>query len=121
MEEVRQIARMCVGRAVMFGTLAILCIMVSFAFSLALAFRAGAILMLLMAGILLIKAHLALRQKPKNTEVWIYLDDGARPRNDHANRLFARVLHEVYCSYAQTTFVIACSMFAISLALSAVL
>jgi hypothetical protein len=42
MERARKIANVCVGRAVLFGWLAIVCIMFSFSFHPVAAFRAGA-------------------------------------------------------------------------------
>lgn len=119
METIRQIAFVCVGRAVGFGTLAIACIMLSFAFSPPTAFRAGALLALIMAGILVLKAHYAGRQKPKHTEVWLYLEDGLRPRDAEARRRFAGVLRDTYGRFAAGSLAAACCMFFISIVLVA--
>ena len=43
MEKVREVAVACIGRAVMFGTLAIGCVMVGFSFNPVSAFRSGAV------------------------------------------------------------------------------
>lgn len=114
METIRNLAIMCVGRAVMFGALAIFCVMFSFAFDPAAAFRSGAIMTLLMTGILLLKAQYVVFQKPRNTEVWIYLDERARPRDDEATRRYAAVLREVYARFALAALLAACALFAIS-------
>jgi hypothetical protein len=116
MERTRRIAFFCVGRAVMFGWLAIVCVMFSFSFSPVAAFRAGAVLALAMSAILVVKALAASRQQPKNTEVWIYLDEKTRPRNDHARKVFADTMREVYGRYAQGVFVMSCIFFVVSLA-----
>ena len=119
METVRKVAVMCTARAVMFGTLAISCVMFAFAFSPPAAFRTGAVLTLIMAVVLLIKAHYVLYQQPKHTEVWLYLDERARPRDAEAARRFARVLREVYGRFAAGSFAAACGLFLVSVAMIA--
>ncbi len=114
MEKLHEIATFCVGRAVLFASLAIFCVMFSFSFNPAWAFRAGAIMALGLAGILVIKATLAGSQRPKKTEVWMYLDEKSRPTTDHAERYFAGVMREVYASFAKVTFGVACCMFVVS-------
>ena len=119
MEKFREIALMCVGRAVMFGALAIGCIMVGFSFSPVSAFRSGALATLLMATVLMWKAMASTRQNPKTTEVWLYLDETSRPLDQHARFVFATVMREVYGRYAQFALLTACALFAISLVFSA--
>jgi len=116
MERTRQIAFFCVGRAVMFGWLAIACVMLSFSFDPVAAFRAGAVLALVMAAILIVKGYAAMRQNPRHTEVWIYLDEKTRPMNDQARWVFSNMMREVYGRYAQGVFVMSCIFFVISLA-----
>lgn len=118
MEPVRNLAIMCIGRAVLFGALAIFCIMFAFAFDPAAAFRSGAIMTLMMTGILLLKARYATIQKPRNTEVWIYLDPRSRPRDEEATRRYLSVLREVYARFAFAGLLAACAMFAVSLLFS---
>lgn len=119
MERVQAIAWMCIGRAVMFGSLAIFCMMVSFSFNPPAALRIGAVLTLAMAAILLVKAHYALRQRPNHTEVWLHLDDSSRPTTDETRRDYARTLRDVYLRFAAGSFAVACAMFAVSVALVA--
>ena len=114
MEAVRKVAVICVARAVMFGTLAIVCIMFAFSFNPPAAFRAGAVLTLGMAAVLLLKAHHVLRQQPKHTEVWLYLNERFRPRDDEGTRLYTAVLREVYGRFALGTFTVACGLFVVS-------
>jgi Ca2+/Na+ antiporter len=115
MDKIREVAVFCVGRAVMFGSLAITCVMVGFSFNPVSAFRAGAVLTLLMAAILIWKAYAAARQNPKSTEVWVYLDDKARPANEHSRLVFATVMRDVYARFGQASLAVACLFFAISM------
>jgi hypothetical protein len=118
-DHIRSVAFFCVGRAFMFGWLGIGCVMFSFAFNPTLAFRAGAVLALGMAAILLVKAYAAPGKNPKRTEVWIYLDDKTRPQNEQAKQVFGRIMRETYGQFAQAALVIGVAMFALSLALMA--
>lgn len=119
MEIVRKLAVMCVARAVGFGALAIGCIMFSFAFDPPTSFKSGAILTLLMSGILLLKAQYVLYQQPRHTEVWLYLDEQMRPRDKEAVARYANVLRDVYLRFSRGTLAAACAMFAVSLLLMA--
>ncbi|MCT7378594.1 hypothetical protein [Chelativorans salis] len=115
MEKIRNTAIVCIGRAVMFGALAIVLIMVSLSFDLELALFAGAALTLAMAEILIIKAQIAPRQNPKRTEVWTCLDKAARPAGAEGKAVFTAVLRDVYVFFARNSYAIACSFFAASL------
>jgi Ca2+/Na+ antiporter len=114
MEKIREVAIFCVGRAVMFGSLAITCVMVGFSFNPVSAFRSGAVLTLLMAAILIWKAYTAASKNPKTTEVWIYLDQKTRPASEHSRFVFATVMRDVYGRFAQVALAVACLFFAIS-------
>ena len=114
MDKIREVALMCVGRAVMFGSLAIGCVMVGFSFSPVSSFRSGAVMTLMMAAVLMWKAMAADRQDPKTSEVWLYLDPAARPAEHQARFVFATIMREVYARYAQRALFAACLMFAIS-------
>ena len=118
MDKIREVAVACVGRAVMFGALAIGCVMVGFSFNPVSAFRSGAVMTLAMAAILIWKAVAAARQNPKMTEVWLYLDEHTRPAGDHARYLFATIMREVYGRFAQATLAVACGFFAVSVVLN---
>ncbi|MCB1453247.1 MAG: hypothetical protein KDJ43_06350 [Rhizobiaceae bacterium] len=115
MEKFRQVAMMCVGRAVLFGWLAISLVMLSFSFNPAIAFRAGAVMALGMASILLVKAFEAGRKNPRHTEMWLYLDDKSRPINPEAKQVFRNTVREVYGRFAQGVFLLACVMFMLSI------
>lgn len=117
-EPIRQVAIVCIGRAVGFGSLAIVLMMASLAFDPALAFRCGAICTLLMAGVLTWKALIADRQPPRMTEVWLYLDERTRPTNERANRVFTAMLRDIYAQFARLALNVACGFFALSFAMS---
>ena len=117
MERIRQVAIECVGRAVMFGWLAIGCVMVGFSFAPVSSFRSGAVLALLMALVLLWRAMTAAGRNPKHSEVWLYLDENSRPAEAHAHLIFATVMREVYGRYAQVTLGVAVGFFAASVLL----
>ena len=117
MDRIRQVAIICVGRAVFFGTLAIGCAMIGFAYDPTAVFRAGAHMMLLMAAILLWKAFAAPTQNPRHTEVWLYLDEKSRPSGPQGTKVFGAILREIYGSYALGTLFVACGLFVISLVL----
>lgn len=114
MEEIRRAAITCTGRAVGFGTLAVGCTMVGFAFSASAALRAGAVMMLIMSGILIWKAMYAAHQNPRHTEVWLVLDERSRPDNGPARFVFANILRDVYARFAQGVLSVACGLFLLS-------
>lgn len=117
MEEIRQVAMHCVGRAVLFGALAISLIMLSFAFDFALAFRAGAVLSIGMAAVLIFFALTADRRDPKHSEVWLLLDDRFRPKNAPARAIWKGVMRDVYTHYARQVFFFSLGMFGVSVLL----
>ncbi|MFC6488844.1 hypothetical protein [Nitratireductor sp. GCM10026969] len=117
MEKVRETAFVCIGRAVLFGGFAVVLVMLSFSFDMVLALYAGAVLMLVMAEILILKAFAAPWQNPKKTEVWGCLDERARPAAAAGRMAFAAVLREVYGRFARNSYAVACSFFAASLVL----
>lgn len=114
MEVVRQTAMFCVGRAVLFGCLAVGCVMFSFAFDGILLFRSGGILMIVMALILIWYALTAHHRQPKRSETWILLSEENRPRNEHAVRAFHQVQKEVYGYFAYYAVVAGLALITIS-------
>ena len=117
MEEIRRVAVECIGRAVMFASLAIGCVMVGFSFNPVSAFRSGAFLALALALALMWKAMTAGTKNPKHTEVWLYLDEKSRPVDDPARRDFGTVMSDVYMRYAWIAFGVAVGFFLSSLIL----
>lgn len=119
MEKIREIGIFCVGRAVFFGSLAIGCVMVGFSFNPVSAFRSGALLTLLMAGVLLWKAMAARSQNPKRTELWLYLDEKSRPAEAQAKFIVSAIMRDVYAKFGQAALGVAFGFFLISLLLTA--
>lgn len=117
MDEIRRIAVECIGRAVMFGSLAIGCVMIGFSFNPVSAFRSGAFLTLTMVLALMWKATTAGTKNPKHTEVWLYLDEKSRPADGPARRVFGTVMSEVYKLYARIALGVAVGFFVVSLVL----
>ncbi|MFN4273273.1 MAG: hypothetical protein ACK4F5_10705 [Aliihoeflea sp.] len=114
MSKVRKIATFCIARAVFLASVPIYVVMIFLSSDPAFAFKAGAILTIMVAGALVWKADFVQRQEPSSTEVWLYLDNGSRPRSEQAKREFAEALRQVYGRFAQHATAIACIMFAIS-------
>jgi preprotein translocase subunit SecG len=117
MDEIRRVAVECVGRAVMFGSLAIGCVMVGFSFNPVSAFRSGAFLTLMMALVLMWKAMTASTKDPRRTEIWLYLDEKSRPIDDSARRVFGSVMRDVYGVFARLALSVAVGFFVLSLIL----
>ncbi|MCR5858359.1 hypothetical protein [Mesorhizobium sp. J428] len=114
MNQIRQVAVECVGRAVMFGWLAIGCVMVGFSFAPVSSFRSGAVLALIMSLILLWRAMTAASRNPRHSEVWLYLDEVNRPAETDARFVFTTIMREVYGHYAQVTLWVAVGLFGAS-------
>ena len=119
MELVRRTAVACIGRAVLYGSLAIGCVMMGFSFNPVSALRSGAVLTLVMAVVLLYKAWTATGQNPKHTEVWLYLDEHTRPSDQHAAFVFGHVMREVYARFGQIALGVAIAFFLASAVLVA--
>lgn len=117
MEEIRRVAVECIGRAVMFASLAIGCVMIGFSFNPVSAFRSGAFFTLALALALIWKAATAGAKNPKHTEVWLYLDEKSRPVGDPGRRVFGTVMRDVYMHYARIAFGVAVGFFLVSLVL----
>lgn len=120
MEIMRRIAYEIVLRACGFGSLAIFCIMIGMSFEPRLAFQAGGFLTMLMAAILILKAHEARTKPYRKTELWLYLPEDQRPPAAHAQWASATVLGETYLKFAHWTSAVAIVMWVIALFLSAV-
>jgi hypothetical protein len=117
MDEIRRVAVECIGRAVMFGSLAIGCVMIGFSFNPVSTFRSGAFLTLAMALVLMWKANTSGTRNPKHTEVWLYLDAKSRPVDGPALRVFGTIMREVYQLYARIALGVAVGFFVLSLVL----
>jgi hypothetical protein len=117
MNDYRLVATFAVGRAVFFGSIAIIMSMLGMAFDFRLSLRVGAVLALFMSGLLLWFALTANRRRVESTETWLLLDDDARPKNDEARRVFRTTLKDTYAAFASRSWLAAMSMFGCSLLL----
>ncbi|HLT75862.1 MAG TPA: hypothetical protein VKZ87_00635, partial [Ferrovibrio sp.] len=73
-ERIRAMAVHSIGRGCFFAALAIWCVMIGLIAEPLLAIKSGAILTMMVACILLLKAGYVTRNSYKKTEVWILLD-----------------------------------------------
>jgi len=118
MEQMRRVAYETVLRACGFGSLAIFCVMVGMSFAPRLAFQAGGFLTMLMALVLVYKAHEARRKPYRRTEMWLYLPKELRPPEAHAQWASATVLRETYLTFATWTAAISIAMWVLALLFS---
>jgi hypothetical protein len=103
METMRRIAFETVLRACGFASLAIFCVMIGLSFEPRAAFQAGAMLTMLMAAILMLKAYGARTKNYRRTELWLYLPEEHRPPEALAQRMTSSVLQETYLTFARWT------------------
>ena len=107
MDDMRRIAFETVSRACGFASLAIFCVMIGLSFEPRAAFQAGAMLTLLMAAILMLKAYGARTKHYRRTEMWLYLTDEQRPPEAYAQRMTSAVLEQTYLTFARWTAMVA--------------
>ena len=119
MEEMRRIAFETVARACGFGSLGIFCFMIGLSFEPVIAFQSGGTLTLMMALILIFKAHEARSKDYRRTEMWLYLPEASRPPKDYAQWATATVLRETYLRFAQWTAAVAIVIWVLALLFSA--
>jgi hypothetical protein len=118
MEHMRRIAFETVMRACGFASLAIFCVMVGLSFIPHLAFQAGGFLTMVMALVLIIKAHEARNKPYRRTEMWLYLPKEQRPPESHAQWASSTVLRETYLTFARRTAAMSIAMWALALVFS---
>jgi hypothetical protein len=100
-DQIRDLAHYSVGRACMFGMLGIVTFMMGMIGWPDLALRAGAILFLLTAAILLLKAIQAPTRSYRRTEVWILLGKRHDLPEIRAQAIFGQVLRDTYLKFAR--------------------
>jgi hypothetical protein len=96
----RALAAQSVGRGCFFAALAIWCVMIGLIADPLQSIKAGAILALLVACVLLLKAGRAAHISYRKTELWLLLDRQAPLGPDAAQRIITAILREVYLRYA---------------------
>jgi hypothetical protein len=99
-QRIEHLAHVSVARGCGFAAIAIFTFVVGLSGEMALALKAGGILSLLTAMVLVLKAALANRRPYKRTELWIMLDPSERPQPAVAQQIIGTVLREAYLYFA---------------------
>lgn len=97
---VRALAVQSVGRGCFFAALAIWCVMIGLIAEPFQSLKSGAILTMIAACVLLLKAGHVTRASYKKTEVWILLDRKIDLSPEVAQRIITVTLRDVYLRYA---------------------
>ncbi|MBI5318513.1 hypothetical protein [Bradyrhizobium sp.] len=118
MEDIRRVAYETVMRACGFGSLAIFCVMIGLSFLPRSAFQAGGFLSLVMALVLVVKAHEAKTKDHRRMEMWLYLPKELRPPQAHAQRTISIVMRETYLTFARSSALISIIMWTAALLFS---
>ena len=111
----RKAAFESVSRGCAFGFLAIACVMMGVIYEPRLVFQTGGILTLIMTFILMIKAHRALSNDYKRTEMWLLLPKNFRPPEAYAQWAAATVLRDAYLTFAQYTALVSIVMWVVAI------
>ncbi|MFN4165041.1 MAG: hypothetical protein ACK4GK_10735 [Ferrovibrio sp.] len=106
-QRVRTLAIHSVGRGCFFAALAIWCVMIGLIAEPLQALKAGAILTMLAACVLLLKAGHVTRASYKKTEVWILLGRQIELTPEVAQRIITGALRELYLRCALYATVVA--------------
>ncbi|WP_341701842.1 hypothetical protein [Ferrovibrio sp.] len=95
-DQVRAKAVLSVGRGCFFGALAIWCVMIGLIAEPLQSLKSGAILTMLLACVLLLKAGRVTHLSYKRTEVWLLLDRRIDLPPVVAQQIITRILRDVY-------------------------
>lgn len=114
-ERIRAMAVHSIGRGCFFAALAIWCVMIGLIADPLLAIKAGAILTMMVACVLLLKAGQVTRSSYKKTEVWILLDRKIEIAPEMAQILITSILRELYLRYALYATLVAIGFWAAAL------
>ncbi len=106
-ERIREMAHLSIGRACMFGVIAITTVVVGLIAWPVLAMRAGAILSFMTATILLLKSLQAERRNYRRSETWLLLERRHDLPEDQAQQIISGVLAETFRRFAAYAAVIA--------------
>lgn len=95
-----ELALLSVSRACGFAGLGIFCFMIGLAGYPVVALNSGAVLMMLSAAVLVIKAEISPTRPYKRTELWIILEPDERPSDRFAQQVIGSALRVVYMRFA---------------------
>ena len=104
-DRIRELAVVSIGRACLFGLLAIATFMFGLTAWPGIALRSGAILFLVTAAILMLKAMQAPTRNYRRTEVWLLLGKSHDLPEPRAQAIFGEVLRGTYIRFARMTVV----------------
>lgn len=99
-QRVRTLAVHSVGRGCFFAALAIWCVMIGLIADPLQALKSGAILTMIVACVLLMKASHVTHVSYKKTEVWLLLGRSIELSPEVAQRVITGILREIYLRYA---------------------
>jgi hypothetical protein len=116
-DRIRELAQFSIGRACLFGLLAIFTFMIGLVHWPSLAMRSGAILFLMTTAILMLKAVQAPTRNYRRTEVWILLGKRHDLPESHAQAIFGEVLRSTYVRFARISLAASVALWAIDVAL----
>ena len=102
-ERIRELAMVSIGRACLFGLLAITTFMFALLAWPGLALRSGAILFLVTSAILMLKAAQAPTRNYRRTEVWLLLGKQHDLPEPRAQGIIGEVLRSTYVQFARIT------------------
>lgn len=102
-ERIRELAMVSIGRACLFGLLAIATFMFALLAWPGTAMRSGAILFLVTSAILMLKAAQAPTRDYRRTEVWLLLGKRHDLPEPRAQAIFGEILRSTYVRFAQLT------------------
>lgn len=100
-DRIRELAHVSIGRAYLFGMLAIVTFMAGLISWPDLAMRSGAILFLMTAAILMLRASQAPKKSYRRTEVWVLLGKRHDLPEERAQAMFGEVLRSTYIRFAK--------------------
>jgi hypothetical protein len=95
-----ELALLSVSRACGFAGLAIFCFMIGLAGYPVIALNSGAVLMMLSAAVLAIKAEMSPTRPYKRTELWVILQPYERPSDRFAQQVIGNTLRGIYLRFA---------------------
>ena len=102
-DRIRELAVVSIGRACLFGLLAIITFMFALLAWPGLALRSGAVLFLVTAAILMLKAAEAPTRNYRRTEVWLLLEKRHDLPEPRAQGIIGEVLRSTYVQFARIT------------------
>jgi hypothetical protein len=100
LDRIKAAAIQSIGRACLFGLLAIGTTMFALISWPILAFRSGAILSMLMLAVLLIRSEFSSRQDYRRTETWLLMGQRHTLPESHAARVILGILRDTYRRFA---------------------